>query len=58
MVVSIYRPPEQTLAYFLSSVSNLLDHYLKIYEDFIVIGDFNDSETSPTLESFLDEQKV
>ena len=57
LVVSIYRPPDQKLAYFLSSITVLLDHYLKTYEDFIVIGDFNESETSPALDSFLDEQK-
>ena len=56
-VVSIYRPPDQTLAYFLSSITDLLDHYLTICEDFIVIGDFNESETSPALDSFLDERK-
>ena len=41
----------------MSSITDLLDHYLKTYEDFIVIGDFNESETSPALDSFLDEQK-
>ena len=35
----------------MSSITDLLDHYLKIYEDFIVIGD------SPALDSFLDERK-
>ena len=30
---------------------------MKTYEDFIVIGDFNQSETSPALDPFLDEQK-
>ena len=57
LVVSIYRPPDQKLAYFLSSITDLLDHYPKTNEDFIVIGDFNESETSPALDSFLDEQK-
>ena len=56
LVVSIYRPPDQKLVYFLST--DLLDHYLKIYViDFIVIGDFNESATSPALDLFLDEQK-
>ena len=41
----------------MSSITNLLDHYLKTYGDFIVIGDFNESETGPALDSFLDEQK-
>ena len=61
LVVSIYRSPDQKrkkyLEYFLSSITDLLDHYLKTYEDFIVIGDFNESETSPALDSLLDEQK-
>ena len=39
------------------SITDLLDHHLKTYEDFIVIGDFNESETNPALDSFLDEQK-
>ena len=57
LVVSIYRPPDQKLAYSLSSITDLLDHYLKTYEDFIVIGDCNESETSPALDSILDDQK-
>ena len=57
LVVSIYRPPVQKLAYFLSPITDLLDYYLTTYEDLIVIGDFNETETSPTLDLFLDEQK-
>ena len=57
LVVSIYRSPKQKLANFLSSITDLLDHYLKTYEDFIVIDEFNESETSPALDSFLEEQK-
>ena len=51
------RPPDQKLTYFLSSITDLLDHYLKTYEDFIVIGNFNESETSPALDLLLHEQK-
>ena len=29
LVLSIYRPPDQNIAYFLSSITDLLDHYLK-----------------------------
>ena len=57
LVVSMYRPPDQKLEYFLSSTTDSLHHYLKTYEDFIVMGDFNESETSPALDSFMDEQK-
>ena len=41
----------------MSFITDLLDHYLKTYEDFIVIGEFNKSEVSPAMDSFLDEQK-
>ena len=41
----------------MSSIADLLDHYRKTYEDFIVTGDFNEGETSPALDSFLDKQK-
>ena len=40
-----------------SSITHLVDYYLTTYEDFIVIGDFNKSETSLAVDSFLDEQK-
>ena len=45
------------LEYFLSSITDLLDHYLTIYEDFTVLADFSESETSPALDLFLGEQK-
>ena len=43
----------------MSSITDLLDHSLKTYESFIVIGNFNVSETSLklVLDSFLDKQK-
>ena len=41
----------------MSSITDLHDHYLKTYEDFIVVSDFNGSETSSILDLFLDERK-
>ena len=40
IAVSIYRPPDQNLDYFLSSITGLLrfTYYLKSYEDFIIMG--------------------
>ena len=49
MVCSICRPADQKLEYVFSSRTVTFDHYLKTYEDFTVIGDFNESETSPAL---------
>ena len=48
---------QRKLLVFLSSITDLLDHYLTIYEDFTVLADFNESETNPALDLFLDEQK-
>ena len=55
LVVSIYRPPDQNLDYFLSSITSLLDHYLTIYEDFVIMGDFNINESNPVMETFLNQ---
>ena len=57
LVVSIYRPPDQNLDYFLSSITGLLDHYLKSYEDFVIMGDFNANESNPAMETFLNQHK-
>ena len=55
LVVSIYRPPDQNLDYFLSSIRSLLDQYLTIYEDFIIMGDFNVNESNPVMVTFLNQ---
>ena len=47
LVVLIYRPPDQKLEYFFLSITDILEHCLKTYEDFIAMGDFNQSETRP-----------
>ena len=57
LVISIYRPLDQKLENFLSCITDLHDHYLKTYENFIVKSGFDERETSPAIESFLNEQK-
>ena len=57
LVVSIYRPPDQNLDYFLPSITGLLDHYLKPYKDFVIMGDFNANESNPAMETFLSQHK-
>ena len=58
LAVSIYRPPDQNLDYFLSSITGLLDHYLKSYEDFVIMRDFNANESNPAMETFLNQHKL
>ena len=57
LVVSIYRPPNQNLDYFLSSITGLLNYYLKSYEDYVIMGDFNANESNPAMETFLNQHK-
>ena len=32
-----------------------LDHYLQHYEDFIILGDFNENEHNPKMQYFLSQ---
>ena len=42
---------------FLSSITGLLNHYLKSYKDFAIMGDFNANESNPAMETFLNQHK-
>ena len=57
LVASIYRTPEQNFDYFLSSLTGVLDQYLKSYEDFVIMGDFNANESNAAAETFLNQHK-
>eukprot|EP00794_Sanderia_malayensis_P000652 gene652-1320_t len=54
LVITIYRPPNQDLKYFLEHLSEILDRYKKNYENVVVLGDFNaefgDKNMSPLSE--------
>ena len=39
--LSIYKPPLQNCQYFLDSLHNIIDFYSGIYDNHIVLGDFN-----------------
>ena len=55
MIVTIYRPPQQDLEYFVEHISYILDQYQR-YETVVVIGDFkaepNDKKLSPLIENY------
>ena len=51
LIACIYRPPDQNLDNFLSSITGLLDHYLTSNEDFVIMGDFNPNLSNPAMES-------
>ena len=37
----IYKPPSMNSQYFLDSLSDIIDYYSNVYDNHIVIGDFN-----------------
>ena len=41
----------------MSSITGLLDHYLKPYEDFVIMGNFNANESNPAMETFSNQHK-
>ena len=57
MVVTIYRPLDQNFDYYLSSSTVVIDHNLQHYKDYIIFGEFNESELNSKMQSFL-SQKV
>ena len=53
MFVFIYRPPKQDSQYFLGNLSLIIDHYSSIYDNHIIVGDFNMEHKNPKLASFM-----
>ena len=53
MFLCIYRPPAQNKQYFLDNLTMIVDHYSRIYDNHIILGDFNLEPDSPMLISFM-----
>ena len=53
LVTSIYRPPSQNSEFFLNSLTNIIDHFTKLFDNYI-IGDFNLEPSNTTLKHFMD----
>ena len=53
MFLCIYRPPKQDSQYFLENLSLITDHYSSIYDNHIILGDFNMEPKNPKSASFM-----
>ena len=53
MFVCIYRPPKQDSQYFLENLPLIIDHYSSIYDNHIILGDFNMEPKNLKLASFM-----
>ena len=57
IILGTYHPPNQRDDYFFKAVCNPLDQYLKTYEKFLLLGDFNAEDTEPILLNFWSNTK-
>ena len=53
MLMCIYRPPSQNKQYFLGNLSEIIDHFSSIYDNYIILGDFNIEPSDSTLKTFM-----
>ena len=53
LILSIYRNPRQNLKYFLDEITKILDYYTADYENYIIMGDFNEVATQSEVASFM-----
>ena len=58
LILGTYHPPNQPDDYFFKAVDNALDPYLKAYEKFLLLGDFNAEDTEPILSEFLEQYEA
>ena len=54
LVISIYRPPSQNSEFFLNSLTSIIDHFTKPFDNYIIIGDLNLEPSDTTPKHFLD----
>ena len=52
-MISIYWPPSQNSEFFLNSLTNIIDHFTKRFDNYIIIGDFNLEPSNATVKHFL-----
>ena len=53
-MISIYRPPSQNSEFFLNSLTSTIYHFTKLFDNYVIIGDFNLEPSNTTLKPFLD----
>ena len=54
LVISIYRPHSQNSEFLLNTLTSIIDHFTKLFDNYIIMGDFNLKPSDTTLKHFLD----
>ena len=56
LVLSVYRNPTTwNLKYFIDNLTDLIDYYSNVYENIVILGDFNATPCDTTVSSFMSE---
>ena len=58
MFMCIYRPPSQNKQYFLEKLSEILYHFSSIYDNYIILGDFNMEPRDSILKTFTQSHNL
>ena len=58
MFMCIYRPPSQNKQYFLEKLSEIIDHFSSIYDNYIILGDFNMEPSVSILKTFMQSHNL
>ena len=53
LILGNYRPPSQNDLWFISELNLALNFFSPIYENFVLLGDFNLSTENPDLKNFM-----
>ena len=53
-MISIYRPPLESLSCFVDSFTNMIDFFSRLYDNFIVMDDLNSQPNDSTMKDFLE----
>ena len=53
-LLNIYKPPSPNCQYFLDSLHNINDFYSGVYDNHIVLGDFNMDSSHTQLSTFIE----
>ena len=54
LMISIYRPPSQDSAFFIHSLTKIIDYFATKYDNHLIMGDFNMEPNNPMFKSFFD----
>ena len=58
MFMCIYRSPSQNKQYLLGMLSEIIDHFSSIYDNYIILGDFNMEPSDSILKTFMQSHNL